>query len=48
MTSFFGIKGAFFRFSRKRQDESAPIFFRGLEENTCSFQPALKSNAPGL
>jgi len=28
VTSFFGIKGAFLRFSRKRQDESAPIFFQ--------------------
>jgi len=25
-----------------------PIFFQGLEENTCSLQPALKSNALGL
>jgi len=24
------------------------IFFRGLGENTCSFQVALKSSAPGL
>jgi len=36
------------RFSRKRQNGSAPIFFQGLEENTCSLHPALKSNAPGL
>jgi len=28
VTSFFGIKGAFFRFSRKQQDKSAPKFFR--------------------
>jgi len=48
MTSFFGIKGAFLRFSRKRQDGSAPNFFQGLGENTSSLQPALKSNAPGL
>jgi len=27
MTLFFGIKDAFLRFSRKRQDESAPNFF---------------------
>jgi len=27
MTSFFEIKGAFLRFSRKRQDEFAPKFF---------------------
>jgi len=45
--SFFGIKGAFLRFSRKREDESAPSFFQDLE-NTCSLQPALKSNTPGL
>jgi len=30
VTSFFGIKVAFLRFSRKRQNESAPTFFRGL------------------
>jgi len=36
------------RFSRKRQDGSAPIFFTGFVENTCLFQPALKSTAPGL
>jgi len=33
----------FLRFSRKRQDGSAPNFFQGLEENTCSLQPALKN-----
>jgi len=27
VTSFFRFKGAFLRFSRKRQDGSAPIFF---------------------
>jgi len=48
VTSFFGIKGTFLRFSRKRQDESAPNFFQGLGENTCLLQPALKINAPGL
>jgi len=54
MTSFFEIKGVFLRFSRKRQDESAPNFFQGLKQNTCLlqsallFEPALKSNAPGL
>jgi len=35
-------------FSRKQQDGSVPIFFQGLGENTCLFQLALKSNAPGL
>jgi len=48
VTSFFGIKGAFLRFSRKRQDGSVSNFFQGLGENTCSIEPALKSNAPGL
>jgi len=33
------------RFSRKRQDGSAPNFFQDL---TCLLQPALNSNAPGL
>jgi len=36
----------FLRFSRKRQDGSAQKFFQDLVENTCSLQPALKSNAP--
>jgi len=36
------------RFSPKQQDESATIFFHGLGENTCSLQPALKSNAPAF
>jgi len=48
VTSFFGFKGAILRFSRKRQDKSAPNFFQDLGEITCSLQPALKSNAPGL
>jgi len=35
MTLFFGIKGVIFlRFSRKRQDGSAPYFLGGLGENT--------------
>jgi len=37
------------RLSRKRQDGFAPkFFFQGLRENTCSLQPALKSNALGF
>jgi len=36
------------RFSRKQQDGSTPIFFQGLGESTCSLQPVLKINAPGL
>jgi len=37
------------RFSRKRQNGSAPNFFQDLEENIiCSLQPALKNSAPGL
>jgi len=31
------------RFSRKRKDGSAPIFFQDLGENTCSLQPVFKS-----
>jgi len=46
--SFFGITGAFLRFSRKRQGGSVPMFFQGLGENSCSLQLALKSNVPGL
>jgi len=35
VTLFFGIKVCVFcRFSRKRQNESSPIFFQGLGENT--------------
>jgi len=47
-TLFFGIKGAFLCFSQKRQDESAPIFFQGLGENTYSLQTTLKSITPAL
>jgi len=44
VTSLFGIKVCIFqRFSRKRQDGSAPIFFQDLRESTCSLQPAFKS-----
>jgi len=47
--SFFGIKVCIFGdFSQKRQDGSAPNFFQGLGENTCSLQPALKSTIPSL
>jgi len=35
------------RFSRKRQDGSGQIF-SGYGENTCSLQPALKSNVSSL
>jgi len=35
-------------FSRKRHDESAPKYFQGLGENTCSLQPALKNTALGF
>jgi len=35
------------RFSRKRQNGSAPNFFQGLGVNTL-LQLAWKSNAPGL
>jgi len=41
MKSFFGIKlCVFLRFSRIRQDGSAPNFFQDLGEDTCSLQPA--------
>jgi len=36
------------RFSRKRQDGSAPNYFSGLGENTCSLQLALKNTAPAF
>jgi len=36
------------RFTRKRQDGSAPNFFYGLGENTCLLQPELKNTAPSL
>jgi len=42
------LKVRFLLFSQKRQYVSAPNLFQGLGENTCSIQPALKSNAPGL
>jgi len=38
----------FLRFSQKQQDGSVPNFFQGLGGNSCSLQPALKSNAPRL
>jgi len=38
VTTFFGIKVAFFCVFLKRQDGSAPIFFQDLGENTCSLQ----------
>jgi len=34
VTSFFGIKGTFLRFSRKHKTDLRQIFFQGLEENT--------------
>jgi len=42
VTSFFGIKGAFFS---KTKTDLRQFFLQGLVENTCSLQPALKSNA---
>jgi len=42
------LKCAFFAFFIKLQNESAPNFFQGLGENTCSLQHALISNAPDL
>jgi len=46
VTSFFEIKGAFF--SKTTRRISAKKIFSGFTRNTCSLQPALKSNAPGL
>jgi len=48
VTSFFGIKGAFFPFFSNDKTDLRQITFQGLGENTCSLQLALKSNAPGL
>jgi len=48
VTSFFEIKGAFFRFSQNDKTNLRQIFFQGLGQNTCLLQPALKSNAPCL
>jgi len=36
------------RFSRKRDNGSAPNFFQGLGKNTFSLQPALKNTAPAF
>jgi len=46
VTSFFGIKGAFFVFFSKNATKLRQNFFQRLGENTRSLQPALKSNAP--
>jgi len=46
VTSFFGIKGAFF--SETTRWICANFLFQGLGKNTCLLQPALKSNVPGL
>jgi len=35
-------------FLENDKTDMCQIFFQGLEENTCSLQLALKSNAPGL
>jgi len=48
MTSFFGIKGAFFAFFSNDKTGLRQISFQGLGESTCLLQPALKSNAPSL
>jgi len=44
VTSFFGIKGAFFSKKTRR----IRVKFQSLGENTSLLQPALKSNALGL
>jgi len=48
VTSFFGITGVFFGFLENDKTDLHQNFLRGLGENTCSLQPALKSNATGL
>jgi len=49
VTSFSGTKGAFFAFSQKQQNESAPKFFFRVEEKALvHYCIALKSNALGL
>jgi len=49
VTSFFGIKVCVFCvFLENDKTDLRQIFFQGLRENTCSLQPALKSNAPEL
>jgi len=47
VTSFLGIKSAFYTVFSKATRRICANIFCGLE-NTCSLQPALKSNAPGL
>jgi len=42
VTSFFGIKVAFLRFSQKRKDESAPNFFSGFRRKHYLFVTTLK------
>jgi len=44
--SFFGNKGPFI--SKTTRRICAKFSFQGLVVNTCSLQPALKSNALGL
>jgi len=41
VTTFY--ESGFLRFSRKPQHESAANFYQGLEENTCTLQPAGKT-----
>jgi len=50
VTSFFGIKLCVFChfLENDKTDGSALNFFRDLGENTCSLEPALKSNTSGL
>jgi len=49
VTLFFGIKvWVFYVFLEINKTDLQQIFFQALGENTCSLQPALKSNAPGL
>jgi len=48
VTSFFGIKDAFFAFVSKTTRRICANFFQGLEKTLVQLQPALKSSASGL
>jgi len=48
VTSFFGIIDAFFYFSRKRQNGSAPNFFPGFSRKHLIITTCIESYALGL
>jgi len=45
MTSFLELKVSFCVFLKNNNTDLRRFFFQGLGENSCSLQPALKSNA---